>query len=307
MIGLTADLLEIKINASGEDCLCDFTFDFYWQHQGSRLDPERIVSGGVSVSFRRLVEALRQGKTVKIRGDVGSRLGSSLGVDLIKLGGKGGAIEATGRILVDGDVGSRMGISMLRGAIYVSGRVKKPLGNVIEAKTDLTGYRKFISVTEALEKGLPVLEPNVADGRGLEIHDGIMRDTLGARNPCDRELRVQGDVGMSTGILMRSGLIDASGSADRNTGVLLRGGRIVVRGRTGDFTGSEMKGGEIFVAEDAGSFACGKMKGGAVYAKSCKPLPPAKARMLRADEQALVARTLRISPLYSMMYKRFGL
>lgn len=303
MIGL-ADLLEI--DASGEDCLCDFTFDFYWQHKGSRLNPDRTVSGE-SVSFRQLVEALRQGKIVRIKGDVGNRLGSSLGVDLVRLGGKGGAIEATGRILVDGDVGSRMGISMVRGTIYASGRVKEPLGNVIEVKTDITGYRKFISATEALEKCLPVLEPNLRNERGLEIRDGVLRDTLGARNPCDRALRVRGNVGMSTGILMRSGLIDVSGSADRNTGVLLCGGRIVVRGSTGEFTGSEMRGGEIFVAEDAGSFACAKMKGGAVYAKSGKSLPPARANMLRAEEQALVSRTLGISPLYAMMYKRLGL
>lgn len=303
MIGL-ADLLEI--DASGEDCLCDFTFDFYWQHKGSRLNPDRTVSGE-SVSFRQLVEALRQGKIVRIKGDVGNRLGSSLGVDLVRLGGKGGAIEATGRILVDGDVGSRMGISMVRGTIYASGRVKEPLGNVIEVKTDITGYRKFISATEALEKCLPVLEPNLRNERGLEIRDGVLRDTLGARNPCDRALRVRGYVGMSTGILMRSGLIDVSGSADRNTGVLLCGGRIVVRGSTGEFTGSEMRGGEIFVAEDAGSFACAKMKGGAVYAKSGKSLPPARANMLRAEEQALVSRTLGISPLYAMMYKRLGL
>jgi formylmethanofuran dehydrogenase subunit C len=295
---------QLEINASGENCLCDFTFDFYWQHQGSRLDPEQIVSG---ISFRGLVEALREGETVMIRGDVGSRLGSSLGVDLVRLGGKGGPIEATGRIVVDGDVGSRMGISMLRGAIYVSGRIEEPLGNVIEMKSDLTGYRKFISVTEALEKSFRVLEPNIGDERGLLILDGIPRDTLGARNQCNRALRIQGDLGMSTGILMRSGLIDVSGSADRNTGVLLCGGRIVIKGSTGDFTGSEMRGGEIFVEENAGSFACGKMRGGAVYAKSCKPLPPARARMPEAGEQALVARMLGISPLYAMMYKRFGL
>lgn len=303
MISL-ADQLDIDINASGENCLCDFTFDFFWQHQGSRLDPEQIVS---DVSFRRLVDVLRKGETVRIKGDVGSRLGSSLGVDLVRLGGKGGAIEATGRILVDGDVGSRMGISMLRGAIYVSGRIKEPLGNVIEMRTDITGYRKFISVTEALEKGISVLEPNIGDGRGLVVRDGVPRDTLGARNQCNRELRIEGDVGMSTGILMRSGLIYVSGSADRNTGVLLRGGRIVIKGSTGDFTGSEMRGGEIYVEGNAGGFACGKMKGGTVYAKSGKPLSPAQTRMLKAEEQVLVARTLGISPLYAMLYKRFGL
>jgi len=295
---------QLEINASGENCLCDFTFDFYWQHQGSRFDPDQIIN---DISFRQLVEVLRKGEIVRIKGDVGSRLGSSLGVDLVKLGGKGEAIEATGRILVDGDVGSRMGISMLRGAIYVSGRIKEPLGNVIETMTDLTGYRKFISVTEALEKSISVLEPNIQDRHGLVIRDGILRDTLGTRNQCERALRSRGDVGMSTGILMRSGLIDVTGNADRNTGVLLQGGRIVIKGSTGDFTGSEMRGGEIFVKGNAGSFACGKMKGGVVYAESGKPLPPARARMLKAEEQALVARALGISPLYAMMYKRFEL
>jgi len=92
-----------------------------------------------------LVEALRRGETVRIFGDAGSRLGSSMGVDLMRLGGKGGPIESTGNVIVDGDVGSRMGISMLRGAIYVSGRIDLPMGNVIEVECDRTGYRKFIS------------------------------------------------------------------------------------------------------------------------------------------------------------------
>ena len=139
----------LEIQASGEKCLCDFTFDFYWQHQGSRLDPNQLISG---VSLRRLVEALIQGETIKILGDVGSRLGSSLGVDLVRMGGKGGPFETTGKIVVDGNVGSRMGISMLRGSIYVSGKVETPWGNVIETESDLTGFRKFVSVTEALGK-----------------------------------------------------------------------------------------------------------------------------------------------------------
>ena len=115
----------LRIQASGERCLCDFTFDFYWQHQGSRLDMDQTVSG---ISFRQMVQALRRGETVEILGDAGSRLGSSLGVDLLRLGGKGGPIEATGKIIVDGNVGSHMGISMLRGAIYVSGEIKSPTG-----------------------------------------------------------------------------------------------------------------------------------------------------------------------------------
>jgi formylmethanofuran dehydrogenase subunit C len=294
----------IEIQASGEKCLGDFTFDFYWQHQGSRLDKDQTVSG---ISFRRMVEALSQGETVRISGDAGSRLGSSLGVDLIRLGGKGGPIEATGKIVVDGNVGSRMGISMLRGSIYVSGRVELPLGNVIEVESDLTGFRKFISITETLEKSLMVLEPNILDKRGLIIRDGLLRDTLGARNPADKTVRMESDAGMSTGILMRSGQIVVLGDADRNTGVLMQGGRILVSGKAGDFTGTEMRGGDVFVEGDAGKFTCAQMRGGAVYAKSGKPLPPSREQMLNSSELTLVAKALELAPLYAMMYRKFSL
>ena len=55
----------LEIQASGEKCLGDFTFDFYWQHQGSRLDKDQTVSG---ISLRQMVEALCQGETIRIFG-----------------------------------------------------------------------------------------------------------------------------------------------------------------------------------------------------------------------------------------------
>jgi len=294
----------LQVDASGERCLGDFSFDFYWQHQGSRLDPETAVSG---VSYRHMVEALRRGDTVRISGDAGSRLASSLGVDLMRLGGRGGPIEGTGRIILDGNAGSHMGISMLRGAIYVSGRVEPPLGNVIETGSDITGYRKFVSITEALERAIPVLEPNHLGERKLVLSDGLLRDTVGARSTSCSTIRMEKDAGMSTGILMQAGLIEVLGCAGRNTGVLLRGGRIVVRENTGDFTGAEMRGGEIFVGGNAGSFACARMRGGAVFAREGKPLPPARVHLLDSKEQSMLASALRQSPLYAMLYRKFSL
>ena len=294
----------IEIFASGDRCLCDFTFDFYWQHKGERLDMDQTVSG---VSLRRMVQALMAGETVRIRGDAGSRLGSSLGVDLISFGGKGGPIEGTGRIIVDGDVGSRMGISMLRGAVYVSGNIELPLGNVVEADSDMTGYRKFLSITEALEKGLAVREPNLAEDRGLILKDGILRDTVAARNPSQKRVLLLGDAGMSTGILMSSGWVDVQGGADRNTGALLAGGRVAVRGNAGDFTGVQMRGGEIFVEGNAGSFICSRMKGGAVYAREGKCIPPARMQPLNSSEQSALAKVLDLSAFYAMMYRKFSL
>jgi formylmethanofuran dehydrogenase subunit C len=294
----------IEISASGESCLGDFTFDFYWQHKGSRLDPDREVGG---TSYRKLVEALKNGEIVHIKGDAGSRLGSSLGVDLQRLGGKGGSIDGTGKIVVDGNVGSRLGISMLRGEIYVSGNVQPPLGNVIEVESDRTGYRKFLSITEVLLRSLPVTSPNRSDQSGLVICDGVLRDTVGARNDADKTIRLRGDAGMSTGILLASGSVEVSGGAGQNTGVLMRGGRLVIRGSCDDFTGAEMRGGDIFVEKDAGSFTCARMKGGNIYAREAKPLPPARAYTLTPSELATVGRTLCQAPLYAMMYRRFAL
>jgi formylmethanofuran dehydrogenase subunit C len=294
----------MQIRASGERCLCDFTFDFYWQHNGSRLGMDATVDG---ISFKRMVEALRHGETVKVLGDAGSRLGSSLGVDLLRLGGKGGIIERTGCIIVDGDVGSHMGISMQRGAIYVSGKIKPPLGNAVQVNSDLSGYKKFVSITEVLEKGLLVSEPNECNKDGLTICDGILRDTIGARNPSEKRIRLNGDAGMSTGILMRSGVVEVSGNAGANTGALLQGGRIVVHASTGDFSGVEMRGGDIIVKDDAGSFACARMKGGAVYAKRGKPVPPARDQVPDGREQAMIAKSLKIPMLYAMMYRKLCL
>lgn len=294
----------IEIDAHGESCLCDFTFDFYWQHQGSRLDPDGAISG--ATTWRGLVEALRRGEAVRVRGDVGGRLGSSLGVDLASFGGSGAPIEATGSVVVEGDVGPRMGISMVRGSIYVSGTVCEPLGNVVEVESDLTGYRKYRSITEALERGGPILDPNCQVRDELVLRDGLLRETLAARSRSGRMLRVEGDAGMSAGILMRSGSLEIMGDAGRNAGVLMRGGRLVVLGRCGDFTAAEMRGGEIFVAGDAGGFICAKMTGGAVYAPKGRPIPPAGGRPVRGDEAALVSKVLGVSSFSAMTYRRFG-
>ena len=253
------------------------------------------------------MEALRRGEAVRIRGDVGGRLASSLGVDLASFGGTGGPIEAAGSIIVDGDVGPRMGISMIRGSVYVSGSVAAPLGNVVEVESDLTGYRKYRSITEVLERGGRVGEPNHIDDGKLVLSDGLLRETLAARSRAKRALRVEGDAGMSAGILMRSGLLDIRGDAGRNTGVLMRGGRLAVFGRCDDFTAAEMRGGEIFVAGDAGGYICAKMKGGVVYALKGKPIPPAKAQTVRGDEAVLVSKVLGVSSFSAMTYKKLGL
>jgi len=53
---------------------------------------------------------------------------------------------------VDGDIDSRVGISMISGAIYVRGIVKQPVGNIVEVESDRKVYRKFVSITDILNK-----------------------------------------------------------------------------------------------------------------------------------------------------------
>ncbi|WP_369425736.1 tributyrin esterase [Methanothrix sp.] len=290
----------ITIRASGEKCLCDFTFDFYWQHRGSRFDPDAEIDGW---SYRALVDALRRGGTVRILGDVGSRLCSSMGVDLMRLGGSGGAVDA-GKVIVDGDVGPRMGISMIRGTIYVSGRVEEPLGNVIEVESDLSGYRRFVSITELLERGYSPLHPNELSDGVLRISDGITRETIGARNCSPMRIEVFGNAGMSAGILMRSGVLEIHGSSGKNTGVLLSGGTVVVHGDTEDFTATEMRSGEIFVKGNAGGFACSRMRGGCVFARECRPVPPARNTSPGPDDLRRISRIFGISSIHAMMYRK---
>jgi formylmethanofuran dehydrogenase subunit C len=295
----------IEILASGESCIGDFTFDFFWQHGGSRLDPSSEVGGH---TYKEIVSHLRCKETVKVIGDVGGRLGSSMGADLVAFGGRGGACSV-GSIIVDGNAGSRMGISMLSGSIYLSGNAADPLGNVLEVESDLTGYRKFVSITEVASgiSSASVKGPNEkAEGR-LAIKDGILRETICARCDAPCEIVVNGDVGMSAGILMKKGVLKIEGDAGKNTGVLLRGGTVIVEGRTEEFTAAEMRRGTIFVSGDAGSFLGARMTGGAVFALNGKPVPPVRSQIPSAEEQGMIQRVLRISQIESMMFKKYRL
>ncbi|MCX9073262.1 MAG: hypothetical protein OIN88_01180 [Candidatus Methanoperedens sp.] len=216
------------------DCLCDFTFDFYWQHKGSRLSPDAVIphQKDTSHTYSDLVKCLKRGEDVHIKGDAGKRLGSSLGVDLMFFGGSGGSLKV-GSIMVDGNVDTRMGISTVSGSFYVGGNARQPLGNVIEVESDRAGY-----------------PPNAREGDTLFIRDGAIRDTIGARLEAEKKVVVDGNAGMSTGILMNLGSVHVDGDAGMNTGVLMRGGIVLVN-NSGEFAGSYMKGGTIFYKGDA--------------------------------------------------------
>ena len=296
----------MQLELSGQvDCLCDFTYDFYWQHEGKRLSPSSVIpyQVGTSYTYQDLVLALRKGEDVNIKGNAGKRLGSSLGVDLKYYGGTGRSIQ-TGSIIVDGDVDTRMGISMVRGAIFVKGNVREPTGNVVEVLSDRQGYRKFRSITNMLDEGQieKILQPNVMEGDCIYLRDRIIRDTIAARLDADKKVIVEGDSGMSTGILMKRGIIHVEGDSGLNTAVLLRGGTIVT-GNTGEFAGAYMKDGILIIQGKARGYVGANMKGGSIFYKGEAMIPGSPVN--EGDIRMLV-RLLDIGKMEAMMFKRYG-
>jgi formylmethanofuran dehydrogenase subunit C len=311
------DLLTLDISTQA-DCLCDFTYNFYWQHKGSELDPDRPVEGQVDTHFtyRDLVEHLLSGKDVQIRGNAGSRLGSSLGVDLKYFGGSGQALH-TGSIFVDGDAGTRMGISMVSGRIYVSGSVAQPTGNVVEVVPDREGYRCFRSITDILHNGLGddeftdsrnLFRDGAKDVPCLVLADSVLRDTVGAR--CERDARVvvRGDVSLSTGILMRKGTIIVEGDAGMNTGTLLSGGTVVVRGSAGEFAAADMRAGTLIITGKSSGYMCANMRGGAVFVKrDVKVIPPARQCRPSDSDLKLLVDVLDTNRMDAMGYRKYSI
>lgn len=281
------NILEIEVSEP-VDCLCDFTYNFYWQHKGEKLQPEWKIPGN-DVTFKDIIEHLKKGGSVKINGNAGHRLCSSMGVDIKFFGGSGKEIEV-GDVIVNGDVDTRMGISMVKGNIYVKGKVKEPFGNLVEVKSDMKGYRKFKSITDIATNGLKgeKLIGSQISSNGIIITDGAVRDTLGSRLDKETEIVLNGNADLSTGILMRKGTVRVNGNAGKNTGALLNGGTVIINGDCDDFTGIDMIKGTIIVNGDAGKFLVANKKKGTVFAKKGSPIPPADEKNLRSDESSML-------------------
>ena len=287
--------MELELSAP-VDCVADFTYNFYWQHRGSMLEPsDRIPhQEGSGYTYRDVVEALKRGDDVYVRGDVGHRLCSSFGVDLHFFSGTGATIPV-GDVIVDG-------------VVYVAGAVKVPIGNVIEVASDRSGYRKYRSITDVVCNGLrgdTLVPPNVLSGKQLTVSDGLVRDTVGARCACDARICVEGDVDLSTGILMRLGTVIVTGTAGMNSGALLNGGTVIIHGDTDAFAGIDMKSGVLLVGGTPQGYLGANKRGGTIYARGAKALPPSKSRAVTGNDITLISKHLGISQLHAMMFKKF--
>ncbi|MDI6644521.1 MAG: hypothetical protein QME14_05620 [Methanobacteriaceae archaeon] len=280
-------VIEIKLDEP-VDCICDFTYNFYWQHKGEKLSPEwKILETGYT--FQDLVEHLKRGGDVKITGNVGHRLASSMGVDLKYFGGTGRDVDV-GSVIVDGDVDTRMGISMVKGCIYVKGTLREPIGNIVQVKSDKEGYKKYRSITDILSNGLgsdQLLNSQLINNM-LIINDSTVKDTIGARLDKDFDIVFNGNVDLSTGILMKKGRVRVNGKTGKNTGALLNGGTVIINGDTDDFTGIDMISGTIIVNGNAGKFLGANKKGGIILAIKGSPIPPTSKVNLGSDDRNLL-------------------
>ncbi|RJS85767.1 hypothetical protein CW713_01175 [Methanophagales archaeon] len=302
--------MELK-QSSPQDCVGDFTYNFFWQHRGAKLNPTDPIPSQLdtSYSYEDVVETLKKGEDVHIKGDVGKRLGSSLGVDLVYFRGSGKELPEVGSIIVDGNAGSYLGMSMLSGAIYVKGEVEEPVGNVIQVKTDLDGYKKFVSITWLLhhQKEIEresILGPNELREDELLLEDGILRSTVAARCRKAAKVHVKGDVGISVGILMRKGFVLVDGDAGMNAAALLNGGKVVVLGDAAEFLGVAMRKGLVFVRGNCKGFVGAKISGGRIICRRTKAVPPVKEKGLEKEDLALLAE-FGISGMITLNYRRY--
>jgi formylmethanofuran dehydrogenase subunit C len=122
----------------------------------------------------------------------------------------------------------------------------------------------------------------------LIIDDETVKDTVGARLYYDAEIILNGNVDLSTGILMRNGTVRINGTTGKNTGALLNGGTVIIDGNTDDFTAIDMMNGIIIVNGDAGKFLAANKKNGVILAKSGSPLPTAKEKPLSGMDRKLL-------------------
>ncbi|HJH32762.1 MAG TPA: formylmethanofuran dehydrogenase [Methanosarcinaceae archaeon] len=288
--------------------ICDYTFDFHWQNQ--QLDPVSVIpdQSGTQFTYSDLVDALKGGTDIHIKGDVGARFAYSLGVNLKHSGGSGNS-EFAGRVFVDGNVGEEAGMGMVSGTLYISGDVAEPLGNIIEVGSDVQGYRKFRSITDILYNGLDTdtIISNIFDEeeRRLTLDDGIVRGTLGARCGRMASIVVEGDAYNGTGLLMRHGMIIVKGDAGMNTGAHLDGGTVIVLGTVDEFAGAYMKGG-VLVFKNAKGYVGAGMKDGAIYSKKkVKTSPPSGKSRMKGKDSSLLKNLLDIGRVESMLYNKY--
>ena len=302
---ISMETISLELSAQ-VDNLCDYSFNFHWQDQ--KLDPASVIphQQGSSHTYQDLVDALKTGNDVHIKGDVGARFAHSMGADLKHFGGTGKPVSA-GRVFVDGNMGVEAGMGMVSGILYINGTIEQPTGNIIEVGSDIEGYRKYRSITDVMCNGLgdDILIHNSLVDATLIINDKIIRGTIGARMDCRGTVIVEGDAQNGTGLLMRRGTVYIKGCAGMNTGSKLDGGTVVVSDKVDEFAGAYMKSGNL-IFNDAKGYVGAGMTGGAIFSKKKVSVnPPATSVKKSSENNTMLRRVLDIGRLEAMQYHKY--
>ncbi|WP_292471234.1 formylmethanofuran dehydrogenase [Methanolobus sp.] len=300
-------VIEIELSKNA-DYLCDYTFNFYWHNKS--LDPDSLIPSqkDTELTYRELVNELKAGGEVRIKGNVAKNFAYSMGADLKHFGGNGEA-EKTGKIFIQGDVGPEAGMGMVSGILYIKGNIEYPIGNLVELESDVHSYRKFRSITDILCNGAGEAKLIGNDfnekERTLILKDGIPRGTVAARCPYDAKVIIEGDAYNGTGILAKKAIVIVNGNAGMNTGSHLNGGTIVVHGDVGEFAGAYMKDGKLIFLGAKGFIGAG-MEGGSIYSKNkAKTNPPAAKSRMKREDSALMRELMGAGRVESMLYNKY--
>jgi formylmethanofuran dehydrogenase subunit C len=288
--------------------VCDYTFNFHWHNKEPGPDSVIPYQIGTELSYRDLVNELKAGGEVHIKGNVGKNFAYSMGADLKHFGGSGEA-EGAGKIFISGDAGPEAGMGMVAGTLYINGNIEQPLGNIIELVSDVHGYRKFRSVTDILCTGMgndQLIDNEYNEAQSiLTLKDGIPRGTLAARCTCTCTVIVEGNAYNGTGLLAKKCTIIVKGNAGMNTGSHLDGATVVVHGNVGEFAGAYMKEGKLMFL-DAKGFIGAEMAGGAIYSKSkVRTGSPAARSGLKREDISLIRELMGAGRVESMLYNKY--
>ena len=127
----------------------------------------------------------------------------------------------------------------------------------------------FKKKVEAVLKGIePASAPATAGkeekpaSADAEVIVGTGQDYIGKNLVAEKKIRVEGDAGDDTGLLMSGGKIHIEGNAGDWTGKHMSDGEIYVEGNARGYTGRSMSGGEIHVEGHAGGWTGCAMSGG---------------------------------------------
>lgn len=100
---------------------------------------------------------------------------------------------------------------------------------------------------------------------------------------------------------MKRGFVRVDGDAGMNTGVLMEGGILIVS-NAGEFAGAYMKGGTLIIGRMAKGYVGANMKGGTIFYKGDTMLPSVP---VDGSDIRILIKLLGIGQVEAMMFRKY--